>query len=198
MASRQPGHFHAVKFYESHDALCRIAAEYFGEGLVAQEPALLVATPEHRAGVLAALQARQFDVLSLQQAGMLSVLDAETVLSAVMIDGRPDGNLFQAAVGRELERLRGGRNVCVRVYGDMAEVLWNAGQDKAALQLETLGNGFANPNAVKILCGYAVTRFYHDLSLRAIFEAHSHVVSDRGATVHAHPTVRWGGSSRTV
>ena len=57
--------------------------------------------------------------------------------------------------------------------------------------------------ALLVLGGYFVlnrtTRawFEHDLSLRAIFEAHSHVVSDRGATVHAHPTVRWGGSSRT-
>lgn len=194
MASGRPGHFHAVKFYESDDVLCRIVAEFFAEGLNAQQPALLVGTPGHRAGVAAELQARHhFDVIRLQEAGTLSMLDAQMVLGGVMVDGRPDANLFQAAVGRQLERLRAGRHTCVRIYGDMADVLWKAGHDKAALQLEAVGNGFSDPHAVKILCGYAVTNFYHDRSLRSIFEAHSHVISDRGAIVHAHPTVRWGG-----
>jgi hypothetical protein len=193
MVSGRPGHFHAVKFYESDDALCRIVAEFFAEGMSAQQPALLVATPRHRAGVAAELQAGRFDVKRLQEAGTLSMLDAQTVLGAVMVDGRPDANLFQAAVGRELERLRAGRHTCVRIYGDMADVLWKAGHDRAALQLEALGNGFSDPHAVKVLCGYAVTNFYHDRSLRSIFEAHSHVISDKGAIVHAHPTVRWGG-----
>ncbi len=35
---------------------------------------------------------------------------------------------------------------------------------------------------IKTLCAYSVSNFYKDTSLRAIFDEHSHVVSDKGAT----------------
>jgi hypothetical protein len=50
---------------------------------------------------------------------------------------------------------------------------------------------------IKMLCGYSVSNHYKDASLRAIFDEHSHVVSNQGAIMQAHPTVRWGGASRS-
>jgi hypothetical protein len=41
------GHFHAVRFYETRESLCRIVAEFLGEGFVLGNPALVIATPEH-------------------------------------------------------------------------------------------------------------------------------------------------------
>src|ERR1700680_638644 len=93
-ATSEAGHFHAVKFYESRESLCRIVAEFLGEGLVTQQPALVIATPEHRAGILAELRARYFDVDGMQAAGDLLLLDAAEMLATFMVDGMPDADLF--------------------------------------------------------------------------------------------------------
>ena len=88
-ATSGTGHFHAVKFYESPEALCEIVAEFLGEGLVGHHPALVIATPEHRAGILAALCTRRLDVNRLQSDGDLLLLDASDVLASFMVDGMP-------------------------------------------------------------------------------------------------------------
>src|SRR5512145_2600198 len=103
MTARRPGHFHAVKFYDSREALSRIAAEFLGEGLAARQPALVIATREHRRAVVAELRERHFDVESMEAAGDIALLDAETMLGSFMVGGRPDANLFQAAAARQFD-----------------------------------------------------------------------------------------------
>ena len=195
MTTRRPGHFHAVKFYESGGSLARIAAEFLGEGLAARQPALVIATSEHRKLILAELRARHFDVESMQAAGDIALLDAQTMLGSFMVGGRPDANLFQAAAARQLDQRFSGRPI--RAYGEGVDVLCKAGLDDGAIRLEMLWNKLVASHDIKTLCGYSVCNHYKDASLRAIFDEHSHVVSNRGTTVHAHPTVRWGGPSRS-
>src|SRR4051812_3535221 len=118
------GHFHAVRFYEDDHSLCRIVAEFLGEGLIGGQPALVIATPEHRAGVLNELRARHVDVDRLQQAGDLLVLDARDTLSTFVADGGPVAELFKASITGAIERLRRGRDGCtVRAYGQMVDLL---------------------------------------------------------------------------
>ena len=191
MATRRPGHFHAVKFYETDEVWARIGAEFLGEGLAAQQPALVIATAEHRKRLKAELRARHFDVEAMEAAGDLVLFDAEAMLGSFMVAGRPDNTLFQATAARELDQRFRGR--AIRTFGEGVDVLWKAGLDEAALRLEKLWNRFAAERDIKTLCAYSVANFYRDTSLRSIFDEHSHVISDRGAIVHAHPTVRWGG-----
>jgi hypothetical protein len=195
MTPRRPGHFHAVKFYDSSESLNRIGAEFLGEGLAVRQRALVIATPEHRKGVLAQLHARHFDVVSMEAAGDLVMLDVESMLASFMVGGRPDASLFEATAARQLDRL-GDRPV--RVFGEGVDVLWKAGLGEAALRLEMLWNRMTASRDIKTLCAYSVSNLYKDTSLRDIFDEHSHVVSDKGATVHAHPTVRWGRGGRGV
>jgi hypothetical protein len=195
MTTRRPGHFHAVKFFDSSESLGRIAAEFLGEGLASRQRAMVIVTPRHRKRILAELQARHFDVKALEADGDLVMLDADAMLGSFMVGGRPDANLFQATAARQLDRL-GGRPV--RCYGEGVDVLWKAGLDDAALRLEAMWNRLTVTRDIKTLCAYSVSNFYKDTGLRAIFDEHSHVVSDKGSLVHAHPTVRWGGSSRPI
>lgn len=188
--TRRPGHFHAVKFYDSSESLGRIAAEFLGDGLAARQRALVIVTPGHRKRILAELQARHYDVKALEADGDLVLLDADAMLGSFMVGGRPDANLFQANAARLFGRL-GSRSI--RCYGEGVDVLWKAGLDDGALRLEAMWNRLTATHDIKTLCAYSVSNFYKDTSLRAIFDEHSHVVSDRGALVHAHPTVRWGG-----
>ena len=190
MTPRRPGHFHAVKFYDSSDSLSRIAAEFLSEGLASRQRALVIGTPPHRKAVIDELRARHFDVVGMEAAGDLVMLDVQSMLGSFMVDGRPDASLFQATAARQLDRL-GDRPI--RVFGEGVDVLWKAGLGEAAIRLEMLWNKLTLGRDIKTLCAYSVSNFYKDTSLRAIFDEHSHVVSDKGATIHAHPTVRWAG-----
>jgi hypothetical protein len=190
MTPRRPGHFHAVKFYDSSAALSCIGAEFLAEGLTSRQRALVIATPSHRKAVIDELRTRHFDVMALEAAGELVMLDAQSMLASFMVAGRPDASLFQATAARQLDRL-GDRPI--RVFGEGVDVLWKAGLGDAAIRLEMLWNKLTLGRDIKTLCAYSVSNFYNDTSLRAIFDEHSHVVSDKGATIHAHPTVRWAG-----
>ena len=190
MTPRRPGHFHAVKFYDSSASLSRIAAEFLSEGLASRQRALVIATPSHRKAVIDELRIRHCDVVGMEEAGDLVIIDAQSMLGSFMVGGRPDACLFQATAARQLDRLS---DRPIRVFGEGVDVLWKAGLCDAAIRLEMLWNKLTLGRDIKTLCAYSVSHFYKDTSLRAVFDEHSHVVSDKGATIHAHPTVRWAG-----
>jgi hypothetical protein len=184
--TNEAGHFHAVKFYESRESLCRIVAEFLGEGLIRQQPAVVMATAEHRAGIVTELRARHFDVGSMQAAGDLLLLDASEALANFMVDGMPDADLFNANVTRAIERVcRGRKDLTIRAYGEMVDILWQAGQDVAAIRLEMLWNKLAMTHDFALLCGYAMGSFYKDASLAEIHHQHSHIVAGQGLAAHA-------------
>jgi MEDS: MEthanogen/methylotroph, DcmR Sensory domain len=188
--STDAGHFHAVKFYETRESLCRIVAEFLGEGLITQQPVLVIATAEHRTGIVAELGARHFDVGRMQAAGDLLLLDAADALATFMIDGMPDAERFTAAMTRAIVRVCRGRKGCtIRAYGEMVDVLWKARQHVAAIRLEMLWNKLAMSHDFALLCGYAMGNFYKDASLAEIHNQHSHVVIGQGLAAHARPTI---------
>ena len=183
------GHFHAVKFYDTRESLCRIVAEFLGEGLVTQQPVLVIATPEHRVGILAELRVRHFDVSAMEASGDFVLLDAAETLSTFMVDGLPDDPLFVASMTRAIDQACRGRKGCtVRAYGEMVDVLWKNGQDVAAIRLEMLWNKLATTHDFSLLCGYAMGTFYKDSGLADIHRQHSHVVIDQGLAARAQRT----------
>jgi hypothetical protein len=180
--SRQGASYHAVRFYENKESLCRLVAEFLSEGLEIGQPALIIGTPEHRAAIADELRARHFDVERLEAAGDMLLLDARTALATFMIDGVPDGNLFYARTTRAIERLCRGRSDCtVRAYGEMVDLLWKDGESTAAVQLEMLWNRLAATHDFSLLCGYAMGNFYKDASVGDICHHHTHVVASDGS-----------------
>ena len=64
------------------------------------------------------------------------------------------------------------------MYGEMVDVLCQAGNHAAAIRLEELWNATAARAAVSVICGYAIERFDTDANathLRAVCRLHSHV-----------------------
>jgi DcmR-like sensory protein len=180
------GHFHAVKFYENRESLCRIVAEFLGEGLRRHEPALVIATPAHRDGIIHDLSGQGFDVEVIQRTGDLLMLDAADELDAFMRDGMPDPSLFRQRAGNVIEGLcRGRQNRTIRAYGEMVDVLWKNRQEIASIRLEMLWNKLAATQEFSLLCGYAMGNFYKDATLQAIHQQHSHVVNATGLTAKA-------------
>ena len=180
------GHFHAVRFYENKESLCRIVAEFLGEGLVAHEPAVVIGTPEHCAGIIAELRTRHFDIEGMLQARDLVVLDARETMSAFMVDGFPDSDLFHATTSEAIERVSRGRPASrIRAYGEMVDLLWQDGHTVAAVRLEMLWNKLAMTHDFSLLCGYSMGSFYKDASMAEICDQHSHVVGLDGSAARA-------------
>jgi hypothetical protein len=189
-ATGPAGNFHAVRFYDSAESLCRIVAGFLTEAFTASEPALVIATPEHRAGIAAALRRYGFDADALQASGDLLVLDAEETLARFMVEGMPDAARFEAVGAETIDRACRGRTNCtIRAYGEMVDVLWKQGHAVAAIRLEMFWNRLAASKDFSLLCGYAMGNFYKGSQLRDICQHHTHVVGDDGLLLPAPPTV---------
>jgi hypothetical protein len=177
-------HFHAVRFYEDADALSRIVAGFVAEGFADAQPAIVIATPPHRAAIEKRLSERGLDVDELIGTGLLHAVDAEEMLATFMIDGMPDGGSFRRAMVPVIEKATAGRERCVvRAYGEMVDVLWKADQTVAATRLETLWNLLANSHAFALLCGYSMGSVYKNAAVAEICSHHSHVLSNAGEPV---------------
>src|SRR5262249_2344502 len=112
---------HSVHFYEGDDELAERVAAFVGEGLLAGNPAIIVASPAHRHEFVTRLAAMNIDVDAERDAGNLPLLDAEAVLRKFMVGHSPDRELFTRVVGSAIESsgTRGSRWAKVRVYGEM-------------------------------------------------------------------------------
>jgi hypothetical protein len=154
-------HKHAVQFYADDASLFTTVATFLAEGLAAGQPAVVIATTDHRASIIAYLCDRLIDCDRAIKEGALIILDAHETLDRFMIGGRPDANLFESSVGSVIAGMLEGRpQPVVRAYGEMVDVLWKDGQRDAAIQLETLWNSLAARYNFALLCGYAMGNFY--------------------------------------
>jgi len=179
--ARDGGHFHAVRFYEDDNSLCRIVSNFLLEGLALEQPGLVIATAPHAAAILSNLRAAAADVEALQRDGNLLVLDARETLATFMVNGTPDPDFFRASASKALVDLARGRRKTIRAYGEMVDVLWKDGMSAAAIRLEILWNRLANSHDFSLLCGYAMGNFYKDATIEDVCRHHTHVVEASGA-----------------
>jgi DcmR-like sensory protein len=184
-------HQHAVQFYGTDASLYTTVGSFLAEGLIAGQPALVIATADHRPGILDQLQARLIDIDKAERLGELVILDASEILDQCLIGELPDPRQFERHVGHVLERMRLGRaDAVIRAYGEMVDVLWKQGRPEAAIRLEILWNKLAARFGFALLCGYSMGNFLKaaDGLQQDIRAQHTHVIDeDTGA---AEPTTR--------
>lgn len=140
---------HLVQFYGDDEELSASVGGVLGEGLAEGCPAVVVATPAHRAAFGARLGAGA----GHGTAGSLLLADCAGTLDSFLAGGRIDPARFRdtmsGLIGRAAEA-----GQPVRVYGEMVAQLWDAGQVALALELETLWNGLLAELPFTLLCGY--------------------------------------------
>ena len=174
-------HHHAVKFYGTDESLFTTVAGFLAEGLIARQPAIVIATPSHREAIVKHLCGRLIDCAAAHRRGDLLLLDAEETLGLFMVDGLPDRDLFERSVGTIVQQTLSGRPGVIRAYGEMVDVLWKQGQIDAAVALEILWNRLAHKHNFALLCGYAMGSFYKQSEESDRFEQvckqHSHVLA---------------------
>jgi DcmR-like sensory protein len=171
-------HHHAVQFYGTDDSLFATVARFLAEGFVLGQPALLIATAAHQAGIVEHLCGRLIDCDRAIRNGDLVILDAEATLDLFMIGDSPDESLFDENVGRLIDQAINGRQQLVlRAYGEMVDVLWKQGRCEAAIKLEILWNKLAVKYNFALLCGYSMGSFYKESKkLERVIAQHTCVV----------------------
>ena len=172
---------HLVQFYGDDDELSASVASFLGEGLAEGCPAVVVATPAHRAAFGARLGADAGDSAAT---GRLLMADAAGMLDSFLAGGRIDPARFRDAasglIGRAAEA-----GQPVRIYAEMVALLWDAGQVTLALELEALWNDLASSLPFSLLCGYPARLMtgHDDADAREeVRRLHSGVISP-----HPHP-----------
>src|SRR5918992_4736128 len=126
-------HHHAVQFYGDDESLFTTVGAFISEGLIASQPAILIATPAHTAAILEELSRRLIDIEQATRIGDLVCLDAEKTLATFMFGDVPNPGAFRRNIGAAIDQALAGRSrTPVRAYGEMVDVLWKKGLPEAA------------------------------------------------------------------
>ena len=172
-------HGHAVQFYGTDESLFTTVASFLAAGLVAGQPAVVIATFSHRIPIVNHLRERLIDCDRALRNGDLILLDAEATLDLFMVNDEPDEELFESNVGRLLDQAINGRpRIVLRAYGEMVDVLWKQGRSEAAIKLEIMWNKLATKYDFALLCGYSMGSFYKQTQqLEEVIALHTCVVA---------------------
>ena len=189
-ALTESGHF--AQFYEADTFLLQALGDFIGTGLRAGEAAIVVATPEHRAGVAEMLQAAGLDLSAAHTTGQYVVLDAAELLNQFVVDGMPQPDRFaEIAGGLVQQAAAGGRPV--RIFGEMVALLWAEGNHAGAVRLEQLWNSLRETHPFILFCAYPITGVDGE-ALRQAFgdvcEAHAQIIPAESYTAQPGPDER--------
>ena len=155
--ARPQPHAHALQFYENDGFLADVVADFLREGLSGGQPAIVLATPEHRRAFADRLASSGVDVRAAEREGDLTFLDAGETLRTFMLGDRPDPARFRATVG-DIVGSRRARAI-PRAYGEMVDLLWKANNREGALELEALWNDLSSSYEFQLLCAYSIGSF---------------------------------------
>ena len=168
---------HFVQFYRTDDYLIECLASYVAAGILAEERALVIATPEHRIALEKRLRVKSVDVAGMTAQSRYLALDAEELLAKFMVAGKPDPALFQEVVGNLVRSAS--KESRLRAFGEMVALLWLAGQPDAAIALEELWNDLSRKHAFALYCAYP-SECAAPAGLERICRSHTHVIPQLG------------------
>jgi hypothetical protein len=152
---------HAVELYLDDADLTERVGRFVVAGFEANEPVLLVATPDHITFFNATLAARGWGEDRFAREQTLLIADAHSTLERILVDGQPSRELFREIVGALLDEAQAGGQPPPRVYGEMVDVAYSAGDTATAIRLEELWNELGETRAFSLLCGYRMDILDH-------------------------------------
>ena len=179
---------HTVQFYREDAFLLEEISRFIGTALGAGDAALVIATEDHREGLIQRLKSKGLNTAMAIKQGRFVLLDAAETLARFMRGGQPDPNDFSEVLGRTITQIKenaGGGERRVAAFGEMVALLWMEGNGGAAIQLEQLWNDLAKTHSFSLRCAYPIGSFDgHDDSARflTICAEHSGVIPDEGYT----------------
>ena len=186
------GREHAVHFYRDDAELADTVGSHVADALRTGATAVVIATVAHARAFDRVLREGGLDPQAAARSGQLISLDAHSVLAKLTVDGRIDADAFEREVGAPL-RLASREGAEIQAYGEMVDLLWQAGDIPAAIELESLWNGLIDELGFPLLCAYhsaSVASPELGGALVDVCHLHSSVSSAPGAAVDVHETSR--------
>ena len=178
------GFGHVVQFYDQDEFLNDTMVQFLGGGLAEGDSLIVVVVPARREAFERNLTSRGFDVQSLSDSGQLTLLDANEVLAQFMVGSRLDRARFETLAHGLLEKVLSRRKGAkLRIFGEMVDLLCQAGNPEAAVQLEEMWNDMAAVHPFSLLCGYSMSSFQKVADAKAfesVCSRHSHVLPTEG------------------
>ena len=157
MTSRTPL---TAQFFDQKGALLEAVGAFLREGLIAGQPAIVIATEAHREAIVTYLTAQDIDVDGARRMGDLVLLDADETLALFMVDSIPNAELFKHQVATLLGQNTRGSRLPTRAYTNMMDVLWARGRHEAAVRVEVLWGELSTTGAFSVQCVYSMGNFY--------------------------------------
>jgi len=173
------GFWHCVQLYERDAFLVNAVTHFIAQGLQAGEGAIVIGCEAHREGFEKELKERGLDVVQARKRGQYLPLDAAETLVRFMVGGWPDFGQLNEVIAGAIEKIKTAGYPRVRVFGEMVALLWAAGEQAAAIRLESHWTDLARTHAFPILCAYPLDCL-SDPAQRERFDQvcslHSHVL----------------------
>jgi signal transduction histidine kinase len=170
---------HAVQFYDDEAFLFETVARFIAAGLKAGEPVVIITTKAHKQSILRCLEAQGSE--HGEREGRLVFVDARHLLSQLMCDDMPDPVRLEAGMARLLAQASEGLEpgARVRVFGELADLLWKDGNPAAALRIEELWHEARERHSFAVVCAHAMGNFAREADAEpfaALCNGHSHVL----------------------
>jgi hypothetical protein len=173
---------HFVHFYGTDDeALARNVALYLAEGLQRGEGLLVVADAAHDEAFRRHLAEGSERVRrALLEGNEIHFLPAQQLLEQLSLAGEANAERFEVLLTAALQQARGAhpfRNV--RVFGEIAGLLWSAGRHEPARRLEGFWNRLLLSQRFDLYCAYPIDVFSEAFqlgSIDGILCGHTHLV----------------------
>ncbi|HJQ74723.1 MAG TPA: MEDS domain-containing protein [Gaiellaceae bacterium] len=169
---------HAVQVYVELDELAASLGRFLDAGFRLGEPALLIVTQGHWDVFRTELERRRGSVDELEEQGLLVRYDADETLAGFMESEGPSAPRFEEVVGAVVDEVAARfPDRTVRAFGEMVDVLFQRGQQAAAIEVEELWNSLLETRRLALLCGYELDVFDLETQTSALPEivrTHTH------------------------
>lgn len=154
LAEAPPGR-HFAQFHRDTNALTESAFVFLEAGIRSSNSLLVIAPAARVDQLFDRLASARFHPKSLIDSGQLAVMDSTPIIEQLVANGSSEWARFRGMLGPVLARLRPfGR--ATRIYSEIANLLWEAGQTDAAIRLEELWNALADAHSFSLFCGYTM------------------------------------------
>ena len=177
---------HIAQIYEVDSALFTALEGYTLEGFAAEEVVVIIAKPDHIAQLESALGRHAPLVTAAREAGLFQTMDVNASMAELMEGDWPSAQRFSRVLDSilALGETRSGRRR-VRIFGEIAPLLWEAGQVEAALQLERICHDECLRRGFQLLCSYSIKAFRDNAAtgVRRVCSMHTRVISGRMSTL---------------
>lgn len=150
-----PAGRHFAQFHRDPDTLTQASYVFLESGLRHGNSLLIVAPSQRVEQLFDRLSTGKLHPKSLVDSGQLAVMDSTPIIEQLVSNGHTEWARFRGMLAPVLARLAP-RGRGTRIYGEIANVLWEAGATDAAIRLEDLWNALAGAHAFSLFCGYTI------------------------------------------